>query len=843
MSKATIIGAVGGGLYNAEMNFNVEVIEFNIERFQLRQNDIENIDLPAAEQALADADLALAEASAALDEAIRQLEGKPSDALFAALNAADTALSNASGFLTNTQTGLINVSTFISAASADLPPSPDPPSVAAISAAGTATGLASGSVNDEANEVSIASSQLSSLISSLQVTEPDLSQAQDDIIALLDQLNTVVNAHVSASSDINFAQGQTQAARNTLPGDVSYDASRADLDNALLAFTTTSASHTAANGQYVIAQDRVGIAQTLLLPGGTDSRNAVKNALTALNEASKARAAAAFAVDSLNLEFYGLERKIGKLQDIPRSETKQLWIADLTEDLPSATVVGTMEIPGEFGGPQSGEAVIRPAFFHEHLFSHARDGWITPCQAQTPAATYYNLAMLPGWQVFRPTFRFARVTAINGDGTLKVSLISPNISSQQTIDVTPKDLPATPSQSPQTVNYDAVAVQYMDCDAAAFAVGDEVVVEYREQQAIRPRVIGFRRNPQPCDVFFFSPQGRLRVVNDAWQFTPQTGLEFGNRDWRGQLSWWSIREDGPDGIEENALAWRDIALHPTHPHESNKLYWHGETLATTPGPILGASYVGGTITAMVWEDPNIQVYVADAPFVLWTPMQSQEVVSPALKPGIWDFSPNGQRACSVMYTDDEDTPNFIPHLFSWSPAAGFVDEGRQGGFHTGTAYRLLYRAKIDDEGAFKRAFGVAPEPGDSSHLDVDGEPPLSVVDGPDTDRVRSVNYIDLRPEQSVVAGYTIMLGAPPTDAYWRIRTKGVTTEKGNFVQADGNFSTDDPAAEETSIASDRDGNIIIADGKSEQNLMVRDGDFQLLTGALEYEPHIGRGSV
>ena len=590
MSRATITSAVGGGLYNAEVNFNTEVIRFNVERFRLRQDDIEAVDFPAADAALADAEIALSDASANLNELIKQLEGKPSAALFAALNAAASALSSASALLTNTDTGLINAAAFIAQAAADLPPSPDPPSVAAINAAGVATGLASSSVSDEQNEVSTAQGQVSSLISFLSAPDPDLSSAQNQITAILDQLDTIITAHVQASSDINFAQGQTQAARNTLPGDTSYDTSRADLDNALAAFSSTTSSHTAANAQYVTAQSQIGQAQTLLQPGREEIRKQVVEATKALGEAGKARAVAKFTVDSLSLEFEELERKIGQLEDIPESESKQLWCADLTDDLTSGTVVGTIEVPGEYGGPQSGEAVIRPGFDHEHLWNQQRDGWITPCQAQTAAATYYNLAMLPGWQVFRPGFRFARVLAVNGDGTLKVALISPNLSSQQSIDVTPKDLPSSGPE--QAVNYDSVPVHYMDCDAAAFALGDEVVVEYQNQQATRPRVIGFRRNPASCSGQLATPAGSITPSSGSYTFSANASLQYGAMDWRGTAG--SFSWDGSEARYFNSPLFEGL---------SENIYRNGGVFVHAPGPVCGVGVTeAGLMTVVVVED-------------------------------------------------------------------------------------------------------------------------------------------------------------------------------------------------------------------------------------------------
>lgn len=656
MSKAIILSAVGGGLYSANLEFNTEVVEFNIQRFLLRQQDIENIDLPQAESDLAIAENDLADAAGRLNEVINQLAGKPSAALFAALNAVDSALTSAAGFLTNTQTALASAAAFIAIAASSLPPSPDPPSVAAIAFAGSTIGIASGSVNSEQSEVTTAQSQVGNIISELSLSDPDLDQAQTDVAALLSQLDTVLSAHVQASSDINFAQGQTQAARNILPGDVSYDPSRAALDNALLSFAVATADHTAANAQYVIAQSQIGQAQALLTPGRDGSKKAVKDALKALNEAQKTRTLAQFAVDSLSLEFQELERKIRELDAIAKSQTGQLWCADLTEDIPSGAIVGTMEVPGELGLPASGigAAVIRPAFDHTHLWNFQRDGWLTPCQAQTPAATFYNLAIMPGWQVFKPTFRFARVLAINQNGTLKIALILPNISSQQDIDVTPIDLPS--SGEPQAVNYDSVPVHYMDCGAKAFAVGDQVTVEYQQQQATKPLVIGFRDHPRSCTGQFITPVGSITPHAGIYTFGPNTIAQYGAMEWRGEAGAFSW-----DGSE---------CRYFNHPKVSDltvNIYRAGGIFIHAPGLVCGVGVTkAGTMTCVIIDAHHViagkdmatkyAFYQAPAGTENWTRVGEYELenisesftgqtrLMVAERPSHWRFDSSGKHA-------------------------------------------------------------------------------------------------------------------------------------------------------------------------------------------------------
>jgi hypothetical protein len=612
MSKATIIAALGDGQYTVDLNFNTEVIEFNIERLRLRRDDINNTDLPQAETNLADVEIGLTEASDRVNELIRQLEGKPSDELFDALNAAASALTSADALLDNTITGLLGASSFIAIAAASLPMGATPEEIAAIALAGSTTGIASGSVNDEQDEVNTAQGQISAVISLLSGPDPDLAQAQSDLAAISDQLNIILVAHAQAVSDINFAQGKVQAARNLLPGDPSYDASRTALDNALGEFSSSiSPNHGATSALYSTAQGRIGAAQLLLLPGREEVRKALKDALKALNDAGKARAIARLAVDSLNLELEEIVRRLAKLEAIPKTERRSLWCADLKEDLQPAAEVGTLEIPGELGS--QGEAVIRPAFDNTQQWNRTRDGWITPCQALTPSATFYNLAILPGWQVFKPTFRFATVQAINEDGTLKVALISPNISSQQSLNVTPKSIPASEFTDPPAIDYDSVPVHYMDCDSLAFAVGDEVVLEYQTQKAETPRVIGFRDHPRPCCPYgIVTPFGGLRKkITEGvpgWEFVAKMDIQYGEVCWYGRqhvLSWRGTG-DRYHGIAPDEVSYVDRL--------TNKIFYNDKELTVAaPGRVVGACIHYATDPSQPNHLIAVAIHEADIP--------------------------------------------------------------------------------------------------------------------------------------------------------------------------------------------------------------------------------------
>lgn len=163
--------------------------------------------------------------------------------------------------------------------------------------------------------------------------------------------------------------------------------------------------------------------------------------------------------------------------DVPNDPIISAWCADLTEDL--AGDVGTIEIPGERKAVN-----IQPGYNGNATFNQPRDGQLEPAIAGTPAGVFYNLAMLPGWQKWRPSYRFGTITSINGD-TCTVSLESAH-SSQQNLDV---------NQSSALYN---VPIEYMTCNGAAFSEGDGVIIEFEDRDWNKPKVIGFDAEPKPC---------------------------------------------------------------------------------------------------------------------------------------------------------------------------------------------------------------------------------------------------------------------------------------------------------------------------------------------------------
>lgn len=108
---------------------------------------------------------------------------------------------------------------------------------------------------------------------------------------------------------------------------------------------------------------------------------------------------------ALQLEKTSLEKRKATIQaSIETDPVVDAWCADYTTDLSGE--VGTLEIPGERGSVQ-----IHPGYDGAGAYNSTRDGQLQPAAAGTPASVFYNLAMLPGWQRYKPTFRVGTIVA------------------------------------------------------------------------------------------------------------------------------------------------------------------------------------------------------------------------------------------------------------------------------------------------------------------------------------------------------------------------------------------------------------------------------------------------
>ncbi|MGD8387318.1 MAG: hypothetical protein PVG49_09245, partial [Desulfobacteraceae bacterium] len=183
------------------------------------------------------------------------------------------------------------------------------------------------------------------------------------------------------------------------------------------------------------------------------------------------------------LEKASLERRQAMVQSYLaafQADDRTAWCADLTEDLTGE--VGTIEVPGE---PEL--VLIQPGWEGNASYQSNRDGQLEAPAAGTPAGTFFNLALLPAWQKHMPTYRTGTITAL--DGNLADVSLDAATSSAQGLNV---------NQSP---TLSSVPISYMSCDEIAFSEGDQVVVEFQNQDWNDPLIIGFKDHPRTCTTF------------------------------------------------------------------------------------------------------------------------------------------------------------------------------------------------------------------------------------------------------------------------------------------------------------------------------------------------------
>ncbi len=233
---------------------------------------------------------------------------------------------------------------------------------------------------------------------------------------------------------------------------------------------------------------------SLLEEDPVTNKAAIETALNSLQAKLTERAAAGTSRGILVLQKAGQEKRIQTLQALPADPTVDAWCCDLTENLTGE--VGTIEVPGE-----RGTVLIRPGYNGGAVYNHTRDGQLFHPAACTAAGAFFNFAVLPGWQKWKPTYRTGEITALAGD-TCSVDLHTA-YSSAQSLGV---------NQAGSLTN---VPIEYMDCNGAAFAVGDSVVIEFTGHDFSAPKVIGFTEYPKGCGeyvVFTIGGCGTKSVV-------------------------------------------------------------------------------------------------------------------------------------------------------------------------------------------------------------------------------------------------------------------------------------------------------------------------------------------
>jgi len=94
--------------------------------------------------------------------------------------------------------------------------------------------------------------------------------------------------------------------------------------------------------------------------------------------------------------------------NFPPDPVVDAYCADLTTNLTGE--VGTIEIPGELT-PLMNKVNIQPGYTNQAAWNQARDGQLKPSIAMGPWNVFLNKCILPGWQKFKPLYRYGTIVA------------------------------------------------------------------------------------------------------------------------------------------------------------------------------------------------------------------------------------------------------------------------------------------------------------------------------------------------------------------------------------------------------------------------------------------------
>ena len=305
-------------------------------------------------------------------------------------------------------------------------------------------------------------------------------------------------------------------------------------------------------------------------------------------------ALAVYQKDVYVLENLSLLKQRQRLEKAPKEKVMDAWCADFTEELNG--IVGIADINDE---PGQG-VVIRPGFTDDAQFIKARDGGILPNAIQSGPQIYFNYAVLPGVQKWRPRYRIGVISKLAGD--ICTITLDDAFSSAQ-------DLPIN-----KTPILNDVPIEYMDCNGAAFDDGDRALVSFTSSG---PLVIGFEKEPESCRLLRFAFEPSLAVTdgynvftafrkwfgspfttNDGAEINPPLGTElggtpvwtmtnkgkqisiekgksanYGNQNWISKdsevISW-----DGPPGrTHDHAFASRNPEEYPYNVFQNFRQRW------------------------------------------------------------------------------------------------------------------------------------------------------------------------------------------------------------------------------------------------------------------------------
>lgn len=200
-------------------------------------------------------------------------------------------------------------------------------------------------------------------------------------------------------------------------------------------------------------------------------------------------------INLLKLRKAAIQKKKTQLEALELEDPEiTAWCADYTSTLAVGSDIGTIEVIRERGKGVN----IEPGWEGNAVYSPVRDGQVESGIASTPAGLFYNLAMAPGSQKWKPTYRYGIITAINGS-LCNVTLDAVKTGYYYKIENQEEPWLGVNQES----SLIDVPFEYMDCNEVAFSVDDRVIVKFTDYDWSQPQVIGFESEPLPCQRFVY----------------------------------------------------------------------------------------------------------------------------------------------------------------------------------------------------------------------------------------------------------------------------------------------------------------------------------------------------
>jgi hypothetical protein len=243
---------------------------------------------------------------------------------------------------------------------------------------------------------------------------------------------------------------------------------------------------------------------------------------------------------TLNIEKMKMERadalkKVATLTTAQATVTKDAWCCTYTETAPAGAQVATIDVNGE-----TDLTLVAP---NARAWAPA-DGVMTMPHVMSPEQSFFNTAILPGWQKHRPRYRWGTITALDVDADTASVSLAPATSSAQRLDI---NLFSTLSNIP---------VEYMTCNAGAFEVGDRCIVEFIPGALsgdLDARVIGFLDNPRPCLEYI-----ARYFLNGHPNFNSGGSFLFNEQEInRPEEEWEPVTAPAPVGATRYFYGWND----------------------------------------------------------------------------------------------------------------------------------------------------------------------------------------------------------------------------------------------------------------------------------------------